>query len=515
MITGLDDLVHSMSKGNSEISNTEMNQVVKTAKLMLSIAKHRVDAVEKGTIIWILQKFGLGDFINDSSITLLMTLLSRGTGHLVDELTELPYSRPSATEKQESLVASLQLIARPLGLPVTLLAELSKMSKILYDPSLMNDDLVFGEISKCLSDLLPEGSSRLDPRLFTSCIRILAGTSRGPNGSAGGLQSFDDLQYVLEMLCDKPPFESHPELVQFAELVYRATSDPKKNFYNLIEAKKLNAVIMTIMPPSNMRKEDAEAMINQCISLITGLICMLNEIPPLDLADAFNLPRPIMEGILALARGNVSDAVSLGESLGGFDEKNVEELRKTIKSIQSLINGKKDGGSGLSGLNLQGMSREEIFAMADKDQSGTLDFDEFKELLKYFGMVLSDQSTLEMFATADKSGTGVLNYGEFEFAMDAIEKKLGSGALNSLGLSTIDIAAIVVVLIGLITAIFIFIFMGISAFTTGSAFGTVINSVAVLGGGGGAGSGEDFDPEKVEKQIEDKIESVMERLSDV
>jgi hypothetical protein len=295
--------------------------------------------------------------------------------------------------------------------------------------------------------------------------------------------------------------------------LYGASEDPKKNIDNLCEAENLQAVMKTLMPPSELLEpEEQEWIIEKSAQLISGLIGVLNGRDPLVLADAFGIPRDLIEGSLGLAKGDIEAVVPLAKRLGDFNEEDVEELRKTLKSLQSLM-GVDDKNSGNSGLNLQGMTREEIFAMADNDNSGALDFDEFKELIKFFGMTLSDQACLEMFASADKSGTGVLSYSEFEDAMDAIQSKLGGGALSELGVSTPQIAAIVLMGLIMLGAVLMFLFMGISAFTTGSAFGAVINSAAVLGGGGGSG-GEDADPEKIQQQIEEKIQSVMDRMSD-
>lgn len=74
--------------------------------------------------------------------------------------------------------------------------------------------------------------------------------------------------------------------------------------------------------------------------------------------------------------------------------------------------------------------------------------------------------------------------------------------LHGLGISINKIISYITFFIGLLLLIFLFIYIGISAFSVGGSFGSVINSAIPVLGGLGASSKEKS--ESLEKNPEDK-----------
>ena len=114
--------------------------------------------------------------------------------------------------------------------------------------------------------------------------------------------------------------------------------------------------------------------------------------------------------------------------------------------------------------------------MIDKNGSGTIDFSEFKELCKYFGINLNDQALMELFAESDDDASGELAFPEFDRALTTLESKVGAGALQQMGLSTANIIMAVLVLAASLGSMLAFVFLGVQAFATGGAFNAIVNS---------------------------------------
>lgn len=100
---------------------------------------------------------------------------------------------------------------------------------------------------------------------------------------------------------------------------------------------------------------------------------------------------------------------------------------------------------------------------------------------------------------------------QFKGAVDLLKEEVSKGALARLGLSPPIIAGILFAAALVLALAFVFIFLGISALTTGSSFGAVVNSALPVLAGGGAAAGDAS--EKV-KEIKDKIEATVKSVID-
>ncbi|KAL4474825.1 hypothetical protein ABPG74_001521 [Tetrahymena malaccensis] len=124
---------------------------------------------------------------------------------------------------------------------------------------------------------------------------------------------------------------------------------------------------------------------------------------------------------------------------------------------------------------------------AHGDNNGRISIDEFQSLFRRLGMELSRNRVFEIFAyvkNAKQKPVGAiktddldLDEEEFEKAFKYVNDKKTSMSLEKLGISpallALQLGFLVVILIGL----FIFIFLGINAFTVGGTFGSIINSI--------------------------------------
>jgi Ca2+-binding EF-hand superfamily protein len=69
----------------------------------------------------------------------------------------------------------------------------------------------------------------------------------------------------------------------------------------------------------------------------------------------------------------------------------------------------------------QGADVEHIFAMLDSDGSNNLDFDEFKQVMKFYNLRISKERMLQIFSKYDEDGSLKLNMAEFLMAFETIK----------------------------------------------------------------------------------------------
>jgi hypothetical protein len=138
------------------------------------------------------------------------------------------------------------------------------------------------------------------------------------------------------------------------------------------------------------------------------------------------------------------------------------------------------------------VSKEEkyktMFKQVDTSGDGEVDFGEFVALCnENLKLNLSTQRCKALFAKSDSNGSGTLNMKEFEKCMKLLEKEITKASLAKIGLTEATMyPAIAGILIWLL-CILIFVLMGFSAFTEGTAFGAGIGGVMPLLAGKSAG----------------------------
>ncbi len=67
--------------------------------------------------------------------------------------------------------------------------------------------------------------------------------------------------------------------------------------------------------------------------------------------------------------------------------------------------------------------------MFDKDNSNCIDINEFNELCKYMGLLLTKDQLVEIFAKSDRDNNRVIDYDEFVGALRYIKIMIAMDAL--------------------------------------------------------------------------------------
>merc|ERR1711881_567169 len=118
------------------------------------------------------------------------------------------------------------------------------------------------------------------------------------------------------------------------------------------------------------------------------------------------------------------------------------------------------------------------------DASGSLDFREFRELLRHCNLDLSRERAKRLFVELDHSTSNYqLDKPEFREGMVRLQDELTEAAMSSVGLSrqavirgTIGVAIALLLVIG-------FMLAAAGALTGGGAFSAVVNSALPMTGG--------------------------------
>ena len=202
--------------------------------------------------------------------------------------------------------------------------------------------------------------------------------------------------------------------------------------------------------------------------------------------------------------------------LGGFDEEKLDGIIDLISKLQvvyggtssmmELLDGKNDmkladqvaqqlasQALGAKTIRLQNvkdlfnsktLSYDEfvrgLFQFIDVDGNGNITFDEFHELLTQMRLNISREHAAILFAKFDMDGAGCITALEFETGFRHIEDVMVNMALETLGLTRKELYSILLWGIFVLVLLSIFIFFGVSAFNTGTQFGSVVNSVLPL-----------------------------------
>jgi hypothetical protein len=154
-------------------------------------------------------------------------------------------------------------------------------------------------------------------------------------------------------------------------------------------------------------------------------------------------------------------------------------------------------------------SEKDLFKLCDRmgDGNGRIGCREFCVLAKRLGTPISEHRALEIYSKIKGMGVEMedleLTEEEFSDALAFLKMKQVVQAMNQLGISADVLLAQLLYLLFLLIVLFIFLFLGIKAFTVGGAFSAVINSILPMGGGAALGnkdkSSEPIHDDKVAK----------------
>jgi len=268
--------------------------------------------------------------------------------------------------------------------------------------------------------------------------------------------------------------------------------------------------------------------IDLLLSLVTALITrsytQLERVIQ-EFCSEFEIDPTFVLGLISLAKRDYTKLVAFAQRFGQCDQALVEKFLSLMQTLgllepqrasptQAALVAKtasdKTGAPNDGKGNLANLNYKELFQMADIDKSGALSFDEFVDILKYLNMPLSQNVSLRVFSECEKDG--VMGPDEFEKAMHLLEDRVADKVLSHMGFSTQTLVLGFLGLTIILMMLFVFIFLGIGAFTSGGSFESVVNSVIAASAGGAVGQNRQKSRTERQFVLKDTLTKVLNQL---
>ena len=153
----------------------------------------------------------------------------------------------------------------------------------------------------------------------------------------------------------------------------------------------------------------------------------------------------------------------------------------------------------------------DMFRRFDVDNSGFVDYNEFWELCRYMGLHMDKEKSLKLFSAADWNHDNQLELHEFQFAMVFLKLEVANETLKKLGMTAEDLIWFAALGIIFLLLMFVFIFLGIAAFSKAEGFNSVINSLMPMAAGVAAGA-RGLDLKGAIDKVKTYVEDILDKL---
>jgi len=223
--------------------------------------------------------------------------------------------------------------------------------------------------------------------------------------------------------------------------------------------------------------------------------------------NTFNIESTFLTAVVGLANRDLRGLLKLAERFGQVNADHIRKFVIILENLQSLGPKKSEGGShadakssfkkNMTEADLQDLDAAKIFDMFDADGSGSVDFGEFQETLKYMNIDISPHKAMKIFSEV-ADAEGVCDREAFQQALDILHQQIADKVLTDMGFAVSNLAKIFIGLVILLLGLFAFIFMGIAAFESSNAFGSVVNSVLPCGAAAGTGAQSSDDSSSID-----------------
>jgi len=360
---------------------------------------------------------------------------------------------------------------------------------------------------------------------------------------------------------DKSMEDASSDLIGAARLIATTIADGKSLSHSKMSdttLRILGALLRLLMPflPDTLERP-LKAMLQVFIELAVlqanpTLEAFTTQMPDIidNIREALSVPGHNIRGIFALARGDWAEAADLCRPFCDLDAAVFDQMSRLLPMVQkTMASGKEiienlqsegfdDEVKRNSGLQsrLKRISQNvaqgkgttnDLFDMIDVDRNGGISREEFKICTVRLGLKLSDHRILEIFSKCKKkkaaADRGVLSADplqeltqeEFKAALEYLQHKIAGSSMTLLGRSWGRLMVYLAFLTFVLVLIFVFLFLGMSAFTPGGTFQAVVNSVMTISAGISLfrtrmkeASGDSNDQAKTSSMVEEVTDTV-------
>lgn len=327
---------------------------------------------------------------------------------------------------------------------------------------------------------------------------------------------------------------SSARLEPLAMVMLSATLDLLVPFLAREMRKPLQAVLKVLVELAHLRADPSLAnLARRRVPIVEGT------------AVAFGVPKHTVSGIIALAQGDWAGATEMCRPFCSLDLEVLTHMSRLLPSVRQTIAPETSGSTrredveALVELRTRLASRArvishdvalskgslaQLFDMTDVDKSGRIEIEELKVVMTRLGFNLNEHRINEILSKCKtkafkkagpitKGDVDGLDEEEFKMALDYLKQRVAADALCLLGNSWERLMMILVWLCFQLLLICIFIFLGISAFTTGGVFSAVVNSGLTIAAGIGLSKKKTGESMQTAKSVE-KVQLLVAEVKD-
>ena len=150
--------------------------------------------------------------------------------------------------------------------------------------------------------------------------------------------------------------------------------------------------------------------------------------------------------------------------------------------IPALVNNEQDYRHNLflRNRNVPKITPAVAFKLSDVDGNGELTIEEFQGLLEDLGLHISESRALRIFASSDRGNGGSITFNEFINLWKKLQDLIVKDALINTGLSKQAIIHGLLICFVVLTVLFLFLFLSVSAFGGAGSFGATVRASMAL-----------------------------------
>lgn len=209
------------------------------------------------------------------------------------------------------------------------------------------------------------------------------------------------------------------------------------------------------------------------------------------MSEALDIHPIIIKGFISLAQGNWDRFDEFANRQCEFNAERITQFVQLLKRLKLLVEADDDNAQVSDSYDLrllkekidEGGDVEHIFHLLDTDCSGSLDYEEFIEVLKFYDVRFTEHRMIEIFSKYDVDGSCEMNLQEFEQAIEYIKQQITQQAIDDLEVDMSQLINALIISIIILLLFFAFIFAGIIGFTVGNQFGSVVTSSIPMSSG--------------------------------
>ena len=355
----------------------------------------------------------------------------------------------------------------------------------------------FGELVKCLQNHIPDvpGEETISPQIFARLLCIL---SKG-FGSLGVINEEEEKTFNMgrSVGISTDVYALANEYLEerglkVLDTVFLAQRDPSEHTEAIVDC------VPELLDLVNQLDTQVEKLLKGILFLTSPMDSKEAEIEARalainELSQCYKTKPDVVALCIGLARSNMTLVQRVSRQVGEFDLAIMSDIFKLVKRLTPICRSADSELDSIPSVNdeeeednptvLVAAEKEEtsfgpdqllqpqhIFSQCVRGGDSYMTFDEFKVAMKILGLISHDQRMKQLFLMGDEFGRGVLTMDSFTRLMQRITNTLATDIKFRIGRTGLQYLQRFSAAVLLLLALFLFILVGIEAFSISGGF---------------------------------------------